>query len=137
MRSVDHPSIADSADRPAMHGLRGEDARSGRASEVPSASMVVGAAMSYLAQSCPHCGGLYIWDDDLGRFHEATGEEPCPTPESLEERRSGELEEVTYPAPLGRSHVELKDLVAVAPGDFPGFAAGRDSAPDGVAGEED
>jgi hypothetical protein len=35
--------------------------------------------MSFFAMACPKCGSLFVWDEDLGRFHQSTGEEACGT----------------------------------------------------------
>jgi hypothetical protein len=134
---MDHSRPDDGARRTALPGLHGEGNEPDRAKGTSPASVDVGSAMSYLAQCCPDCGGLFIWDDELGRFHESTGEEFCPAPESLQIGLPGELQEVADPAPLGGRHAELEDSVPVAPVDFLGFAARRDLTADRAAGEED
>jgi hypothetical protein len=44
-----------------------------------------GKIVNFLMESCPECGGCFVWDD-FGRFHEATGEEAC-----LEQDASSDL----------------------------------------------
>lgn len=120
-----------------MRDMHGQGRESCRTVGCPQAPVDVGSTMSYLAQSCPDCGGLYIWDDELGRFHEATGEEFCTTPDSFQVRLSRELQEVPDPALLRRSHGEPEDGTPIAPIDFLGLRARRDLAADRATGEED
>ena len=135
---MDHSRLDDGPDRKALRGVHGEGRESYRAEGLPlSAPVDVGSTMSYLAQACPDCGGLYIWDDDLGRFHEATGEEYCPAPESLQVGLSPELEKVSDPALLRGSHGEPEDRTPIAPIDFLGFRTRRDLAASRATGEED
>ena len=133
---MDHSCSDDGATGKALRDVHGEGRESCRAAPAPPAPVDVGSRMNYLAQSCSDCGGLFMWDD-LGRFHEATGEEFCPAPESLQVGLSGELQEVPDPALLGRRHSELEDGTPIAPVDFLGFRARRDLAADGATGEED
>lgn len=132
---MDHPRADDGPDRKALLDMYGEGCESCRTAGFSAPPMDVDSAMSYLAQSCPDCGGLYIWDD-LGRFHHATGEEGCPDPGSLQVRVAGELEEVPNPPPLGRCHGESEDGVPVMPHDLLGFRARRELAGDRPAREE-
>ena len=134
---MDHSGSDDGPDREALRDVHGAGLESYRTVGSPQAPVEVGSTMSYLAQSCPDCGGLYIWDDELGRFHEATGEEFCPTPESLQERLSRELQEVSDPALLRRSHSELEDSPPIAPVDFFGFRTRRNLAAGRSTGKED
>lgn len=89
---MDHPSSDDGTGRNVLRGLLYEDGTSGR-QEISESSAPVGEGLvvSYLAQSCPECGELFMWDD-TGRFHGATGEEACPESESpsLPNRAAGD-----------------------------------------------
>lgn len=80
-----------------------------------STSSNVGTVMSYFARACPDCAELFIWDD-LGRFHEATGDERC---ESLQVRLAGEVEEVRDAASLRGRHGEFEKVPAVGPHHLP------------------
>jgi hypothetical protein len=134
---MDHSCSDDGPPRTALRDVHGPGRESCRKVGSPQTPVDVGATMSYLAQNCPDCGGLYIWDDDLGRFHEATGEEFCPAPESLQIGLPGELQEVADPALLRRSHSEPENGTPIIPIDLLGFRARRNLAPDRATGEED
>jgi hypothetical protein len=135
---MDHRCSDDGAGRETVPCLFREAVRPRRAEGFTPPTLVeAGSAMSYLAFSCPRCGRLFCCDDQLGRFHEATGEESCPDSGSLQVGLARELQHVPDSALLSRSHSELEERAAVTPPDVWGFRARRDLAADRATREED
>lgn len=93
----------------------------------------VDLAVSFFAQACPECGELFMWDN-VGRFHEATGDESCG---SLQVRHAVEVEEVRDAATLRGRHGQFENVSAVEPAHVPGLRACHEIPADRVTTEED
>jgi hypothetical protein len=66
--------------------------------------------MSFFALSCPECGSLFVWDEDLGRFHQKTGDEACGTASTrTDETRIRLLEHDRESRPLVTGGADRRD----------------------------